>query len=341
MAKLLTAIADIYEPEPWSLHFIEEITSKSVFMQSGMVDTDEDLADKLAGGGRRIDLPFYLDLGHDESAITRSSIADDSTDEITPSGVADEVDEAYVDYRTKSWQVSSIVKHTSGSDPVQVVLARYVNWWIKEEQRLLISKLAGVQAELVDTHVNSIAIEDGANATADELIGNTAIENTRFLLGDNYSKFAGMIMHSVPFQRLRALDLIETIPISDQNSEPIELYNSLRVLVDDKCPAVAGSTSGFKYTTYLFGRGSVSREQAPQKPGDTALVLVKDEKVGQGAGSLDIITRDYLVLHPRGVAFTGTPAGTTPTNTELELGSNWTQKYTDKNIRLAFLVTNG
>lgn len=342
MAALKTAIADIYEPEPWTNHFIEEMNAKNALIQSGIAQPDQMVADAVQKGGRIIEMPYFDDLPHDTASTTRSSIADDTDTEITPSGVTDSVDIAYADFRTKAWEVAKIVSYTAGQDPAQVVMARFVSWWLKEEQRILISKLKGIFAvQLAATHSKDISTADGANATADNLISVTAIEDVRFLLGDAYDKLTAMLMHSVVFKRLRLLNLIDFVPVSDQNSTPIPFFQGLRVFVDDTCGAVAGGTSGYVYPTYLFGQGAIARENFPVASGDSRLALVKDEKAGSGAGKLEIITRDYFVMHPRGIKWVGTPSGTTPSNTELEVGSNWTKVYNDKNIRIVRLLTNG
>jgi hypothetical protein len=48
-----------------------------------------------------------------------------------------------------------------------------------------------------------------------------------------------------------------------------------------------------------------------------------------------LINRRRYILHPRGVKFTSASvAGDSPTNAELETGSNWTRVFENKNVRI-------
>jgi len=141
-------------------------------------------------------------------------------------------------------------------------------------------------------------------------------------------------MHSVPFQRLQELDLIETVHLSDQGID-ITRWLGREVIVDDTMPTEAGGTTGTKYTTYLFGEGSLAFGMGGPEP-DEAVETDRDTLAGDDI----LVNRRHFILHPRGVAFTGTVAAASPTQTELELGSNWTKKWADKNIPIIKMVTN-
>ncbi|WP_457814147.1 hypothetical protein U8C43_23815 [Sinorhizobium meliloti] len=52
--------------------------------------------------------------------------------------------------------------------------------------------------------------------------------------------------------------------------------------------------------------------------------------------------RRHWVMHPRGVAFSGTPASAAGvTDAELATGANWTRAYDPKLVRMVAVVTNG
>ena len=345
MAVLKTNITDAYEPQAWSEYFVEQNTAKNQLVQAGILASDPEISAKIAQGGRLLDMPFWNDLPFDLGTGSRSSVATDTDDEITPDGIDYSQDIAVVNYRTKAWQVSPLVKYVAGSDPVEVFLDRQVNWWLREKQRLLLKILAGLFGSsgcLEATHVNSLAGEDGTNATAAQLISNDAIEDTRFLLGDAYDKFTGMMMHSTVFKRLRSLDLIDTEADSAQNLM-IQTYQGLRVIVDDGVTKTAGSTSGYKYDTFLFGQGAIAYEEIPTDPAqDPNIELYRQPLKGTGAGALDVITRSQFVMHPRGCAWQLSPSSVDyPTDTELETVTSWSDVWLAKNIRIAKLVTNG
>ena len=99
--------------------------------------------------------------------------------------------------------------------------------------------------------------------------------------------------------------------------------------------ALAGGTSGWVYSSYLFGSGAVGRgEGAAPVPTETD----RDSLAGEDV----LINRRHYILHPRGIAFqSASVAGSSPTNAELALSANWDRVYNSKNIRIVELKTNG
>lgn len=347
MALLTTNITDAYEPAPWAQHFTEINVSQLQLIKAGIMAMDPEVSAVVKGadmaGGRTFDMPFWNDLPHDLAASSRSSVATDTDDEITPSGIDYGQDIGVKHYRTKAWNASPLVSHVAGSDPIQVFIGRYSNWWQREIQRLLLKTLKGCFATTLSaTHVNDISTEDGDNATDDNKISVNAIEDTRFLLGDAYNKLTGMIMHSTVMKKMRLNNLIDVVPDSAQQLE-IPVYNGLRVFVDDDMTTTDGSTSGTKYDTYLFGQGAIAFIPLDLNPAiDPAFEIYREPMKGTGAGSVNVITRMPFVLHPRGVAWQLTPSSVDyPTDTELETGTSWSKVWLTKNVRLAKLVTNG
>jgi hypothetical protein len=326
MAAQATAIANIYEPGIWSKYFLEETTEQSLLIKSGIAGSDPELEDAAMKGGRTVDMPFWDDLAHDTAATTRSKVATDTDDEITPAGVTSDKDQAVKDFRTQSFQVAPIVKYVSGDDPARMVVQRYAKWWDKEEQRLLLLKLTGAfsNAAIAANLQNDISSSD-------------AIIDTQFKLGDAFKKLTGIIMHSVPFKRLCKLDLIDNVKESQQDPTIMPEYQGKKVLVDDGM-----TVSGARYYTYLFGQNAVGRVDVPLETGDPNIELFRNPKAGTGAGMLDIISRRYFLLHLRGIKYyDSNMAGVSPSDAELIDSTNYTQVYLTKNIRIARLVTNG
>jgi hypothetical protein len=341
MAALATAIANIYEPEIWAKYFLEMTTEKSLLVQSGIAGSTPEIDAAASQGGRICTMPFWDDLSHDTAATDRSKVATDDDTSITPHGLTTGEDIAVKHFRTQSFSVSPIVRYVAGDDPAQVVISRFAKWWQKEEQRLLLKTLTGVYADsaIATALSNDVA---GETTTTDpaKLIGSSQIEDTRFLLGDAYDKFTAIIMHSVCFKRLRALDLIDDVVLSTQDPK-VPTYMGLRVLVDDGMTNVAGGTSGRKYHTFLFGAGAFARTDIALASGDPALEIYRQPLKGTGAGQLDVITRRYFLLHPRGVSYYDADmAGVSPSDAELA-ADNWTLAFMAKNIRFARLITNG
>jgi hypothetical protein len=344
MSAQATAIANIYEPAIWSRYFLEMTTERSQLVQSGIAGSDPAIDAAAAQGGRTVTMPFWDDLPHDTGATTRSKVATDTDDTITPAGITADEDVAVKHFRTQAFQVSPIVNYVSGEDAAGVVLGRFSNWWVREEQRLLLKILYGVFSDATIAAALSKDIA-GETTTTDpaRLISSSAIEDTRFLLGDAYGKFTSMIVHSTVLKTLRNLGLIDTVPEQSQSLlEPGDYYQgTLRVLCDDGVTKVAGSTSGYKYHTFLFGAGAIARTDIPFVTSDPAIELVRTPLAGTGAGMNTIVTRRYFLMHPRGIKYTGSLSGVVgPSDSDLA-ADNWDLAYALKNIRLARLITNG
>lgn len=344
MAVLQTPLSSLYEPEIWTNYFLQAVVDKSRLIQSNIADNPPEFQDALASAGTMIQVPFFEDLPNGSSSGTKSKVVDDTDTSIAPTSITAGKDIAYKLFRAQSWQTANVVKHVVGSDPVQVVLNRYVNWWVKEHQRIALLELSalfdGTSGALKSSHLNEIHTEDGNSATSSNFISDDAIQDTRFLLGDSFTDFTAIIMHSAVYKRLEKLDLISFAPPSAQLAQPIPFYHGMRVLVDDTMTSRAGTTSGTVYDTYLFGSGALAFGVTSPAP-DPAIELYQDPRAGNGGGATDIITRNYFVMHPRGVKFSGTVSGVTPSDTELSTATNWTKVYDDKYIRMACLRSNG
>lgn len=342
MAAQATAIANIYEPAIWSKYFLEMTTQKSLLVSSGIAGASPEITDAANQGGRTVDMPFWDDLPNDTGATTRSKVATDDDTAITPAGVTTEKDIAVKLFRTQAFQAAPIVKYAAGDDPVRVILDRYSNWWVREEQRMLLKILSGIFSDsTVATNLSHDISGEVTTTDAAKLISSDAVLDTQFLLGDAFQKLTAMILHSTVFKRLAKLDLIDNLKESQQDPTVIPTYQGKKLLVDDGMTATAGSTSGYKYSTFLFGQGAIARADVPLESTDPNIELFREPLKGTGFGQSTVITRRGLILHPRGIKYGGslTVAGG-PSDADLA-ADNWTQVYQTKNIRIARLITNG
>jgi hypothetical protein len=110
-------------------------------------------------------------------------------------------------------------------------------------------------------------------------------------------------------------------------------------MVDDSMPVVAGTTSGFKYTSALFGEGVIGYgENLPKVP----VEVYRRPDQANGGGIEQLWERKSMVIHPFGHKFNSTTvAAQSATLAELKLAANWTRVIERKNTPLAFLITNG
>lgn len=333
-----TLVSDVIVPEIWVPYMREAATYKTALFRSGIIDyQDPELQQLVSGKGASIiNMPFWQPMSGDAENLSDSS-------SLTPKAESTAQDKAVKHFRGDARQWNLLSRFMSGDDPGQMIADKWAQWWAEDMQKnRLIPSLTGIFATtLASSHALDVSIADGNNAAASNKIGNAAIRDSMFLLGDHWMDFDVIVMHSVPFKTLQDLDLITFEPISEQDLK-IPTYMGRTVIVDDDCPVVAGGTSGYVYTSYIFQRGSVAfaEENLDMTVGPFGTAAFETDR-DILANNTTMVTRRHFVMHPRGVAFTGTPSGQSPTNAELEAGANWTKKYSDKNIRIVQLKTNG
>ncbi len=309
-----TKIADIIVPEVFNDYITERTAELSAFWQSGVVQTVEGLNLNGMEGGQTLTMPFFQDLtGSDE-------ILNDAVD-LTVEKISTDRDVAVLHARGKAWGVNDLARALSGADPMAAIGDLVADYWARRKQAVLISTLNGAMAAAnMTANVHDIS---GLSGLAGVIDGASFVDATA-KLGDNNVKLTAVAMHSATVAKLKKDDLIAFIPDSEGKSQ-IAFYQGKRVIEDDGLPVSTGT-----YTTYLFGPGAVGHADG--------LAPVPTETDRDALGGEDIlINRQHFVLHPRGIRWSpqgGVPAATTPSNTELADGLNWTRVYEPKNIRI-------
>ena len=321
----ITKIADIIIPEVFVPYVIERTAEKSALVQSGIVQYDPELVKLAQGGGKLINVPFYKDLSGSDEVLEEAAL--------TPDKITTRKDQAHILHRGKAWGVTDLAEALAGNDPMKAIADLVADFWNRKEQAILISLLNGVfGSATMANHVLDLGKADVTNPANAVLIDADAVIDASYLLGDAADRLTAIAMHSTIYKRLKKLQLLE-YEADPVTGVKIPYYDDKRVIVDDIC-TVENVTGGKKYSTYLFGEGAVARaDGSPKVPVETD----RDSLAGEDY----LINRRHFVLHARGIKWTGTPSGTTPSNTELATGTNWERVYDDKNIRLVKLVTNG
>jgi hypothetical protein len=327
----VTKISDIIIPEIWNPYIIERTAALSSLIKSGIVVPDVQLNTLAKAGGKLINMPFFQDLSGADEVLSDSG-------SLTPGKIDTEQDIAVLLQRGRAFGANELAGSLAGSDPLMAIGNLIAEYWNRCDQTILLNILAGIFADNLANDsgdlINNVAIEDGVNAVDANKIGSDAIIDTRLKLGDAMNKLTAIMMHSVPYGRLQKLNLVDFEPTNTQNIG-FGVYLGHTLIVDDGCPVAAGGTSGYKYTSYLFGQGAIGRgEGNAPTPSETD----RDSLAGEDY----LIERRHFILHPRGIKFTSSSvAGASPTNAELATTANWNRVYEKKNIRIAKLVTNG
>ncbi len=317
---------------------IQRIAEVSRIRSSAIVSLDPEIQRFANGPGDIVQMPFWNDISGDSNVSS-----DDPAQSATPNKISQGQDIARKVRRNNGWQSANLVAAVLAEDPLDVIAQLIAEYWNREEQKVLISVLTGVFA---DSAMSGNVLDV---ASADALVSGVNLDaevanNAYALLGDAGTALTGIMMHSRVFYNLRAASAIEygTDPVTGKPDGNMPFWDGKLVIVDDKCPRVAGATSGYKYTSYLFGAGAIGYAECTGAGGPKKPVEIDEAPAaGNGEGVETVWYRRHWVMHPRGVKFDGTPAGNSATNAELATGTNWTRVYDPKNVRLVAVVTNG
>jgi len=333
-----TRLSDVIIPEVYETYEAVNSPEKTAFVTSGVVVSNSGLDAIANGGGETLNIPFWKDLDSSVEANLSSSNPDEVA--IAQKVLAGKM-VARVVGLNQWYSNADLTSELAGSDANQQVKNRFGTYWARQFQRKLIACTNGILADNVangnsDMVVN-VANEDGDNATDANKWSRKAFTSAVFTMGDNADTITALGVHSAVLKQMIDADDIDYIPDS-HGDLTIPTFMGKRVIVDDGMTVTAGATSGFKYTTVLFGNGAFSYGNGtPLNP----VAIERSEKGGNGGGIEDIGERKTWLLHPFGYAVAGTPVAEGGfSNAELSQATTWNRVVDRKSVPLAFLVTN-
>lgn len=331
-------LSDAIVPEVFFSYIQERTTEKSAFMGAGVLSDAPELREKLAGGGRTFNMPFWRDLDDTES----DTASDDPASEATPGGIGSSKDVAARQVRTRGWSTANLVRELAGDDPMSRIGDRVGDYWARQFDRISIATARGVIADNVANDsgdmVNDITSDVSGTPAASTLFSASAVLDTVQTMGDAKQDLNLMVMHSVVHSRLAGQQLID-YRLDAEGKVWWPYYLDYRIHVSDMCPAIAG-THQTEYWTFLFGPGALSWAESPvANPVETE----SNPRAADGMGVEELWTRRQFACHPSGIKWTDTTVGGEfPSNAELMLAANWDRVYADrKQIKMAVLKTNG
>lgn len=337
----VTRFSDIVIPAVWNSYRSLPLPEVLAFTDSGIAVPVPEVLAQLNGGGEEIIMPFWRDL--DPNAVPNMS--DDDPDRMAvPLKVGAATMRARKAYLNQGWSASSLTRELAGSDPLAHVRARDDAYWSRRWQRRLISVCKGLLADNIAANggdmVVNVSIADGNAATDANLFSRQSFARAIFGLGDQYQYITAIAVHSVVLARMVANDDIVYIRPS-QGTLDVPTFMGKRVIVDDGLAPTAGGTSGFVYTSILFGQGAIGYANGVHH------MPVEEERsprAGHGGGVDTLWTRKNWLIHPFGYDFTNASI-TAPerfaTDADLEKAVNWTRMVDRKQVPIAFLQTNG
>lgn len=317
MANEITKILDGITPEIYNAYMQQYVTENSAFVQSGIAVSDERVSKNITAGGLLVNMPFWNDLGGESEVLGNGDKALE-TGKITAGA-----DIAAVMYRGRGWATNELTGIVLGSDPATAILNRIGAYWLRQDQKVLISVLNGIfskgssgeKSALQDTHVL-----DGSKNVIDAAM----ILDAKQLLGDYAGQISAIAMHSAVYTKLQKDNLIQYIQPTEANIG-FPTYLGYRVIIDDGI-----KPTGDVYTSYLFREGSIGRNTG-NPAGLTTFETARDHAKGNDM----IYTRQALVMHPYGVKWKGVDVDSgnlTPSNADLAKIKNWERVYEPKNI---------
>lgn len=315
---------------------IQRTTVMSTIRSSGIASQDPEIQRFANGPGDLVQMPFWNDISGDSNVST-----DDPAQNATPNKINQGQDIARKLRRNNGWQSANLVASVLADDPVDAVAQLIAEYWMREEQVVLGFMLNGVfAAASMAGNKLTLASEDAnvSGVNMDAVVSS----NAHALLGDQGTALVAVMMHSRIYWNLRAQRAIE-FGVDPVSGLSFETWDGMRVIVNDALPRVAGTTSGFKYTSYFFANGAVGYAEATGEGGPKTPVEVQSTaSAGNGEGVETVWYRRHWVMHPRGVSFvSASVAGNSPTNAELATGTNWVRVYDPKNVRIVAVTTNG
>lgn len=323
----ITKISDVIVPELFNPYVINRTMELSAFFQSGIVVNSPEF-DRLASEAARThNMPFFEDL-QGESEATLEDV------KMTPAKIGSNKDVSTTILRQKMWGASNLSAALAGADPAKAIGDLVAAYWARDMQKELISILAGVfgsythdggtETTPMSNHILDLTKQTKAEA---KLISASAFIDACQLLGDAQSQLSGVVMHSATKSYLKKQNLIETQ--RDSTDVEFDVYQGRRVTVDDGCPV----TKDGVYSTYLFGNGAIAYGNG-NPVGHVATETDRDKQTGGGIDYL--INRKAFILHPRGIAYTGTVRENveTPLRSELAMAQNWKPVYESKQLRI-------
>ena len=311
---------------------------KTAFFESGLVTRNTMLDSVASREGKVVELPFWNDL---DGSIEVNYSNDNPGSSATPQKITQSEQIARKAFVNQGWQTADLVSEIAlGAKAMDVIRAKTDRYFARQWQRRLIASVRGVLADNVANDssdmVHDVAAEATGSQTADTRFSQDNFIEAAFTLGDSVDGVTAIAVHSAVAKQITKLNGAEDVRDSEGNLL-YRAYLGRRIIVDDGLPVIAGSTSGFKYVSVLFGPGAFGYGVGSP---DTPVEVDRDPEKGNGGGIETLWVRNTWILHPFGFQATGTPAGLSFTNAELAAATSFDRVLDRKLVPLAFLVTN-
>ena len=321
-----TKISDVIVPEVYNPYVIAKTVELSKIIQSGIATRDPDLRFPAVGtqvkGGKTIHIPFWKSLvdaaGADDEILSDSSGLSVNNIEAGESIAA-------IHVRGKAWGANDLARYFSGDDPMAAIGDMNAAYWANREQHVLLATLEGI-TDPTNGAIKDHTLDISGGVGDAAVLSSEAMIDAMYLMGDHAAELGGIICNSATMAKLVKLNLIDTVRDADSPVE-YKFYMGKPVIVDDALVASSGNNS-----IYFFGLGAIAFNE------DTEGLEITETDRDTLKGEDVLISRRAFVMHPRGLQWTGTAVGTTPSNTELAIPGNWALADNIKNVPITRLI---
>jgi len=338
-----TRISDVIVPEIFQALAPVNSPEKTAFFTSGIVVRNTILDNAANSAGADIVLPFWKDL----DASGDPNMSSDNPAEIA---AADKVTQgsqrAYKAGLNKGYSAADLASEVvMGDMAMEHVRARLDNYWARQWQKRLISSTVGVMYSNIANNAGDMVISVAAESTgaqsATTRFNAGAFTDAVYTMGDSAEGLSAVCVHSQVMSQMSKNDDIVYRPDST-GTVMIPTYKGMRVIIDDGMPVLAGTTSGFKYVSAIFGPGAFGYGKGVH---DNPIEIERAASAGNGSGIETLWSRKMWILHPLGFTAAVAPAGNASgklghTRAELATAATWSRVIERKNVPMAFLITN-
>ena len=334
---MATLRSDIIVPEVFTAYVDEAVTTRSAFLNSGVIQPLDIL--NATEGGDYVNVPSWTaNLSGDAEVLS------DSTS-LIPGKIGAEKQICPVLHRGRAWEVRTLAALAAGDDPMQAIGRKVADYIAHQQQKDVFSILKGVFGPLTSNTTGALkALAIDSNATASVLSPGKVAE-ARAALGDQGEKLSVIAMHSKVFYDLVERKAIDYVSATDARqtadtampdafggsianaygSVDVPTYMGLRVLVSDDV-----NNDGTNYASYLFTPGAMASGT------QSGLVTETDRDILALSDAMSV--HWHNLYHPLGMSYKA--GGVNPSRATLETASNWEQIYETKNLGIVSIVSN-
>lgn len=338
---MATLRSDVIVPEVFSAYVDEAVTTRSAFLNSGVIQPLDIL--NAQEGGDYINVPSWT-----ANLTGDAEVLSDSTS-LTPGKIGAEKQVCPVLHRGRAWEVRTLAALAAGDDPMAAIGRKVADYISHQQQKDVFAILKGVFGPLTSNTTGALkALAIDSNATATTLSPGKVAE-ARAALGDQGEKLSVIAMHSKVYYDLverRAIEYITNDEARGGGTEAttgiapviagnlanaygdvsVPTYMGMRVIVSDDV-----NNDGTNYASYLFTPGAMAS--------GTQMGLVTETDRDILALSDAMSVHWHNLYHPLGTSYK-TAGGVNPSRATLETASNWEQIYETKNLGIVSIVSN-